>query len=172
MGRSRGGRLRGPCFSFWKKFFKVKVPDLMFLKDHLGFPPYPPDSLPQPPGRTGLRADRLPHSHLPLPTASADEGFGRMFGLLRCSHPEAPGNPLARLPGMAEGLPGTQLSQGAAARAFPSGSAPGARGAGRRLVRARGRLPWSFPSHLSNWLKLLATYILDDIGDLVPLFPP
>lgn len=118
----------------------------MFLKDHLEFPPSPPDSLPQPPGGTGLRADCLPRSHLRLPTASADEGFGRISGLLRCSQPEAPGDPESRLSGMAEGVPGTQLSQGTAVRAFPSGAAPGVRGAGRRHVPgdSRGVFPLIF----------------------------
>lgn len=114
----------------------------MFLKDHLEFPPCPPDSLPQPPGGTGLRADCLPRSHLRLPTASADEGFGRVSGLLRCSQPEAPGNPESRLPGMAEGVLGTQLSQGIAVRAFPSGAVPGVRGG--RSATCPGGTPVEF----------------------------
>lgn len=62
-------------FVLEKILFKVKVRDRMFLGDHLGFPLFPPDSLPPPPGGTGFRADRLP-SALASPVARGLGGRG------------------------------------------------------------------------------------------------
>lgn len=67
------GKAAGALLSFLEEILiKVKVPDRMFLEDHLGFPPYHP---PHPrrthfsnlPGWTALGADRLPRSHLQFP---------------------------------------------------------------------------------------------------------
>lgn len=158
MGRRRGGGCGGPCFPFWKKriLFQVKVLDRMFV-DHLGFPP-------------SLRAQcpslqRAPRSEptafrasIPVAPRPRQARVRTHFSPSAVLKPEAPGGLELRLPGMAAGLRGHCTRSGPRAR-FPCGAAPGV-GGGRLSdrsptgLRSRG-LPWSFPSRLYNWLKLL-----------------
>lgn len=155
MGRRLRGRLRGPCFPFWKKknaFFQVKVPDRMCL-DHLGFPRSLRARCPSLPGGTGS-ADRLPRRHRPWPQGPGGPGWAGLAAAgLRCGAPrEAPGGLEPRLPGWQRAPLSGELP-----RSFPPVPPPlGGWGEAARATGLSSRgLPWSFPSHRSNWLKLL-----------------
>lgn len=158
MGRRLRGRLRGPCFPFWKKkkcFFSSQGSGSNVLRPSR-VSPVPPRSLPQPPGGDRLgRPPSAPASPVaPGPRRTGLGGSGRCGAAVRGS-PRGSWRARAATPGVAEGT-----ALGGTAAILPSGAAPfgglGGSSPGDRSQLAGTPVEFSLPSF--QLAEVVATY--------------